>query len=360
LLWQWGHVALQGQYLLIGALALYLFSLKTAAWHGLAAAWIAYLVLAYLTNAYLFAMVGTIWLCVLIQRRLNRLATARELLRTGALTLAVVTGVVVLAGQFGAGSGLPFFEYGLASMNLLSPLMPQDSGLLPGSGGVIVANGFQYEGFNYLGLGLLLGSVLVVPAEVRWLRKNFQHHVALLVAFAVFTAFAVSHRVFAGHWLLFELPIPHYVNRIFGIFRGSGRFFWPIAYAQLAIVIVLGFRHARPAIVLCLAAAAILELIDVQPLREKITASIAVGPGSAELDRGRVGQLITRARHVEVVPSFQCSEDRHLQLANMELMLDTARADVPTNTVYIARQTYGLSLLEVLRAPSRRDVYCSA
>ena len=41
LLWRWGHIALQSHYLLIGALALYLFSLKQPAWHRVAIVWIA-------------------------------------------------------------------------------------------------------------------------------------------------------------------------------------------------------------------------------------------------------------------------------------------------------------------------------
>jgi hypothetical protein len=34
--------------------------------------------------------------------------------------------------------------------------------------------------------------------------------------------------------------------------------------------------------------------------------------------------------------------------ANMQLMLAAARADVPTNTVYLARQSYGLGFRDVL------------
>jgi hypothetical protein len=279
LLWQWGHITYEAQFLLIGALALYLSSLKKRVWHGLAAAWIGYLSFVYLSDIYLFAMVGTVWLCAIIQRRLNRLATTREALGTGALTVVMVTAVSALGGQFGAGGALPFETYGYFSMNLLSPFVPQESGLPPGLGGIIDATGGQYEGFNYLGLGLLLASLLVLPFEVSWFRRNLKRHIALFVAFAALTAFAISHRVFAGHWLLFEVPMPNYVNRALGIFRDSGRFFWPIAYAQMAIVIVLSFRHARPLIAVCLAGAAIIQLFDVQPLREQIIASIADSSG---------------------------------------------------------------------------------
>lgn len=368
LLWRWGHIALEAHFLLIGALALYLFSLRTPGWRKLATIWISYLVLAYLTDIFLFVMVGIVWLCAVIQRCLNRIATTREALRAGVLTVALVMAVITLGG----GSGLPYAPgYGFFSMNLLSPIVPQDSGLFPGVGGLIDATGGQYEGFNYLGMGLLLASLLVLPAEVGWLRRNLRRHVTLLVACAALTAFAISHRVFAGHWLLFELPMPLYISWALGTFRSSGRFFWLIGYMQMAIVIVLGFRHAQPLMALCLAAAAVLQLFDVQPLRERIIASIAAGPGAEELDKGEVARLIARAHHVEVVPSFQCNvyhgqqQRAKIDRANMELMLATARMNVPTNTVDSPRQAYNLTLLELMRAPwragmirARRDDYC--
>jgi hypothetical protein len=366
LLWGWGHIALEAHFLLIGALALYLFSLRERPWRGLTAVWIAWLALAYLTNIYLFAMVGIIWLCTTIQRRLDRLTTTRQALGIGVLTVAAVTAVIAIGGQFGAGSDLPFAEYGYYSMNLLAPFMPQQSGLLARLGGVIDATGGQYEGFNYLGLGLLLASVFVLPAEVGWLRRNLRRHVSLLVATAALTALAISHRVFAGHWLLFELPLPLFLNRALGIFRSSGRFFWLIAYVQVAMVVVLGFSRAQPLIALCLAGAAILQLFDVQPLRQQIIASIGAGPGVEELNRDQVVNMVDGTLRMDVVPSFQCSLNEKQKRANMELMLAAARANVPTNTVYLARQRYGLTLRDVLRAPSRakemlearRSEYC--
>ena len=372
LLWRWGHIALESHYLLIGALALYLFSLKKPGRRSVAAIWIGYFILAYPTNINLFAMVGIVWFCAVLQRRLTGLATTRETLEVGALTISCVLTVVTLSGQFSGGSGLPFkLGYGYFSMNMLSPFMPQDSGLFPGEGGVIDATSGQYEGFNYLGAGLLLGSLLVLPAEAGWLRQNLRRHGLLLIAFAALTAFAISHRAFAGHCLLFELPLPLYVLGVLGIFRASGRFFWLVAYAQLALVIILGFRRARPALALCLAGTAILQLVDVQPLRQRIIARIAAGPGMEELNAREVAHLIAPARHVEVVPSFQCNYIRDQQWgkiagADIELMLATARMNLPTNSVYSGRQTYNLTISDLMRAPSHametlralRDDYC--
>jgi hypothetical protein len=372
-LWRWGHIASGSHYLLIGALALYLFSLKRSGYRSASMLWILYLILTYLTNIYLFAMVGTVWLCSVIQRRLNGLTSIWEAFGVGTMTLLIILFVITLSGQFGSGTGLPFSRgYGFFSMNLLSPMVPQDSGLFPGVGGVIDATGGQYEGFNYLGAGLLLASLLVLPREVGWLKRNLRRHISLLIACSVLTALAVSHRAFAGHWLLFELPIPRYIFWTLGIFQSSGRFFWLIGYVQLAIVMVLAFRPPQLMMALSLVAAVILQLVDVQPLREQIIASINASPEADELDRDEVARLITQARHVEIVPSSQCDinpDDQQwgkIARANMDLMLAMARMNVPTNTVYLARQRYGITFMELIRAPlraaelliARRDQYC--
>ncbi len=285
----------------------------------------------------------------------------------------MVTTVIALSAGFGAGGELPFsLSYGQHAMNLLSPFVAQESGLFPGLGGVIDATGGQYDAFNYLGLGLLLASLLMLPAEAGWLRRNLRRHIALLVALVAFTMFAISHRVFAGHWLLFELPLPVYITGVLGIFRYSARFFWPIGYAQMAIVIALGFHRARPVIALCLLGAAILQLFDVQPIRQRLIADVTSGPGAAEFDRSEMAGLIARARYIEVVPSFQCMDGVQevggkMERASMDLMLAMARTSIPTNTVLLARHSFGLTLLNVLRAPShafemkeaRRDEYCN-
>jgi hypothetical protein len=264
-------------------------------------------------------------------------------------------------------------------MNLLSPFVPQLSGL---AGGVVLdPNTYQYEGFNYLGLGLLLGSIIVLPMELVWLARHLRRHAVLLVAFVFVTAFSISHRVYLGNSLLFELPMPLYLSGLLGIFRSSGRFFWLIAYAQVAMVVILAFRRPRlPVIAVCVIAA-VLQLLDVQPLRQQIIASLA-GPDDVELDRDKVTALVSKARSVEVIPSFQCSftksyddisdgeklESAKLGRTNMEFMLATARANIPTNTVYLSRISYGLTVNEILRTPSRakelkqqRQVaYCAA
>jgi hypothetical protein len=273
---------------------------------------------------------------------------------------------VIAFSQLGGPLPLPFTRvFGTYSMNLLSPFVPQKSGLFSGWGQAIDATGGQYEGFNYFGIGLLVASLFVLPQELAWFKRKWRRHVALIVALLAATAFAISHRVFLDHWLLFELPIPHYVSRVLGIYGGSGRFFWLVCYAQMALVIILSFRRQHAVIAVCLLGAAVVQLFDVQPLRAQIVASITAGSGREELDLSQVTRVIAKAQLVEVVPSYQCS-DWKLTRANAQLMLAAARGNVLTNSVNISRYSYGITIADILRAPSRagdmlttrHDDYC--
>jgi hypothetical protein len=90
-----------------------------------------------------------------------------------------------------------------------------------------------------------------------------------------------------------------------------------------------------------------------------------------DLDSDALATLVTQASHVEVVPSMQCAVyaeefSGKLSRANIEVMLTAAKLNVPTNTVYNGRQGFGMTLLDVLRAPSKaaamkvalREAYC--
>ncbi|MCR4890826.1 MAG: DUF6311 domain-containing protein [Lachnospiraceae bacterium] len=104
--------------------------------------------------------------------------------------------------------------------------------------------GFQYEGFGYLGAGVLLllaisGIFLLVKA-IRTLSYGKRtgdgkpllslRRKLLLLAFLVFFLAAVFPKISFNEALIFELPMPDAVKRFFGIFRSNGRFIWVADY----------------------------------------------------------------------------------------------------------------------------------
>ena len=97
-----------------------------------------------------------------------------------------------------SGNPTPEFGFGYYSLNLASPWMggaflplPTWLGLNPIAGFTYVGEAGQYEGFNYLGLGvLLLVGVSALP-----MLKSVKRHKSLFAFMVVLTVYALSNQV---------------------------------------------------------------------------------------------------------------------------------------------------------------------
>ena len=241
----WGHFALFGQWVVLAALYLY-FSPRFAP-----SRWVALLCAASLIHFYLLAMAGFVWLADLWQRR----ARAVHLLPAPTATLAVMW----LAGYFvigGAASALPGF--GTFRMNLLAPL--DADGLwsralpdLPSAYG-------EFEGFNYLGLGLLLLAPVALYQRPAIRRRQI---VPLLAACIILTVLALSNRIALGRLELFSYDLPGLLRPYADLLRGSGRLFWPVYYLACVAILVAVFRAFTPRVALAVCAVALgIQLAD--------------------------------------------------------------------------------------------------
>jgi hypothetical protein len=242
-----GHYALFGQWVLLAGFCLY-FSRRFTLWR-----WIVLLSITALINAYLLVMVGAIWVADLWQRSWRRelkIAQASFCFLAG----VGVTGAVMWpAGYFMTGRGVVGGQFGVYRMNLLSLINPDrfESVILrdqPGGPG-------DYEGFNYLGLGML---VLALIAGYEWLRKpkmsiDRRSVVPLLLISLGLCLFALSNRVAIGSQELFAYPLPYLLDRVANTFRSSGRMFWPVYYLIYLAVLCFVFRRLerRVAITVC-------------------------------------------------------------------------------------------------------------
>ncbi len=348
LLWRWGHVGPQAHFLLIGSIALYVWSARHAPSRHLRTVWTIWLVACMWTSQYFFVLSGLLWAASLLQRP-SREGMTRDILQP----FVTIFGVAALSGQFGPGAGLPFSpSYGAYSMNLLSPFVPQFSGLLPGLGGAIDATHGQYEGFNYLGAGVLLVTVAAAPSEISWLRTHAKAHRWLLAILLLCTLFAVSHRVFVGPHLLLDLHLPGPLVSLLGIFRASGRFFWLVAYVHLALALILLLRRPKPWQLALAACAVLLQLVDTQPLRDRITASLGPGTTREVLDATAVARATDKASAILIWPSVACTEHHDAHRANVELHLLGARQNVPVSSVFLSRHVQRVPVAQLLRDPT--------
>ncbi len=229
LLFRAGHIALCSHFLILLALGVHFRSVRSG---SATRAPILLLPASLLIHPYLLVMVAA----VLAAAPLSFLARRQGVWRPAALWL--VSGLLLTAGLavlLNYGATPPDGGFGQASMNLLSPFDPAYSGLLqdrlPGLDAPVDATGSQYDGYQYLGLGLIL---LTAAAGLTARRRRFhfaaRQDLGLWAVCLCLTLFALSDVVYAGHVKLLDLGL-HW--KMLNQFRASGRFFWPVTYVLL-------------------------------------------------------------------------------------------------------------------------------
>ncbi len=244
-----GHFSLAAHWILLAGLCLY-FSKRFSV-----PGWMALLVAAVLINPYLLAMALSIWLADLVQRGLVKeftLPRASVLLVTGG---GAVIFVMWATGYFVSGTGFEETGFGFYRMNLLSLVDSEGlwSRLLRDQKG----GGGDYEGFNYLGLGMIgLGAAasykfISAPGIIRYARI-----IPLVVLSGALSKYAVSNKVAMGGWELFSYDLPSASGFLTSTFRVSGRFFWPVYYLIFLAILYLLFTrfNRKDALTLCLIA----------------------------------------------------------------------------------------------------------
>ena len=274
------HVNLLGHFLLLTALGLSIRMTRTVPprrW------WLVCLLLAtaILVHPYLFAFAAVVLGAPVLHHLMAAPRTAwRSAAAYGLCCTVPILMLRLLSGTLGTSTP----GFGVYSMNLLSPFWPQISGVFGLALPVIDATHGQYEGFNYQGAGVLL---LAVVAAVLLVRERVggssgKRVAAIILPLIALTLLALSPRVYAGQWLVVPVPLSPW-DVIFAPVRASGRAFWIVGYAlMLASVALLSARLPRRALVLLLAAAVIVQAIDIAPVRATIVAALA-GAGESPL-----------------------------------------------------------------------------
>lgn len=330
---RYGHAALTGHFTLLVALGLYL----RLAHRQSAGLWIAAVVAAagtLLVHPYLAAMVLALLAAVPATLLLRG---DRGWIGAGIGVAACVAAVGAIMAGFGYLGAQGDGGYGDFALNLLSPVWPYRSWLLGGfATREIDATGHGgWEGYNWLGFGLLVGLVLALLLVPRDLLRLVRRHAGLALVLLGLTLLAVSFRVGVGRVVVVDLgPAPGFLEQ----FRASGRFFWPVGTALLVGTVALLGRVPRigPAIVLALG---ILQFVDAEPNRAAIRAW-AQTREPWTIDAPALRRLLAEADRLTLLPSWPCvpkpdtlgDHARQLQVLSL-----AAERPVPANTMYVAR-----------------------
>ena len=343
---RFGHTALMTHGVLLMALALYFrgFSNDPGNRTRTCAALTALACIALLIHPYLLAMTYPIHTAYLARLYVLGQIDLRRGLICVALSLLPLMGLMY-AGGYLLSSNVAAPGFGRYSMNLKAPLC----------GGMLCeftdATGGQHEGYNYFGAGglLLLGFALATCG--RELLRLGRRHFPLLLVLLGFCLFAVSNRIHFGHYRVLEIPLPGSLEDALGVFRASGRFFWPVGYTLLFASLAVLLRKQSGLFLTVATAALVLQWLDTRGPRELVQYQASA---PADLDLARWQSALAGFEAIDVYPAFGCG---HTPLEDyVRYQYIAANLGLTISSGYTARPSGDCdSKNDFVRAPAQDD-----
>ncbi len=334
------HVNLLGQFVLVVALGIAIrccgarrpAPFAALFWLGLIAA---------LIHPYFFVFCTIVLAGPTLQAALARQPDARDGIRKLGLAFLLVAGLF-LAMNGGPGRGGP--GYGLYSLDLLGPFWPQESGLFGRGLPILDSTGYQAEGFNYLGAGIVsligLAIVLTKPAGLAAL---WRHYKGLIMVLLALTALAITPHITAGGHTI--LPIDcSFLARPLSVLRSSGRAFWVVGFALMIVPVAFLAQRLRPRLFIpAMATALVLQWVDTSPIRHGALAYLA-GTGQTPIGF-TLPPGTTLFRTVPVCDPDEVMADRYRLVAIRAgaRLADSRPAHDPPDDVCARQKQVGLS-----------------
>lgn len=272
LLTRWGHDTLMAHWLILWAISLYFTPTSSAGEKSIRAQGIAITLLSAAIHFYLTAMVVPLIIGAIA---FGPGIIARKFLSILA-ALLLLFGEMALLGYFSLDSA-GSHGFGYYSMNLNALFNPAGlSYFLPS----LPRGPGQYEGYQYLGAGGLMlltvaGGLLMRSTRSRDRTLSPIHYRTRFLIFygVAATLFAISLPALFGDRVVVDFTLPEFAKSALGVFRTSGRFFWPVAYLLYLGALIIIWRRARPIAVPLLLTSCLIQFIDLMPLRHAISST---------------------------------------------------------------------------------------
>ena len=331
------HANLMAHWLILWALWRFLDPVRARSNLG----WAVLLAIAALVHNYLLMMVGLIWLTAMVESIVGADRRCRLALAGG--SLAILAMVAALAWLLGAGETHALAgNYGAFAMPIDAPVNPGTpafSHLLPA---IAQRPGRGFEGFQYLGAGLLL--LLPITMVLAWKirpddaqRSVFRRLVRLTPALVLLTLLAISNYPDIAGQALPRFPLPGFLAPLLDMMRASGRLFWPVAYVLVFAAILAAYRLPRSRADVLLAALLAVQIVDLSGMAAVIRAQSDAGKRQLYVftPDPRWDRAVAAARDVTFVPP---DATRHLALFQ-EVAWRAVGQGKPVRLIYAARDS---------------------
>lgn len=337
-----GHTGLATHGVIVWALA-WLMQRHYGPWR-----WGGLVVLSMGLHAYLTGMVLLLWgLAMVCAWRQGQ----RKLCLWGLLSMHV-----------GVMAGYRLFGYDVAAdpaptdaiwnANLLALVDPQ--GKASWFGAIPIPMPWQWEGFAYLGLPVLLALLVLAPNRFQPPGEAplFAYPRLFWGVLGAMALYALGPEIWLGPWKLFSLrstPLIDLLDPIYGFFRSTGRFLWPLYDALLIWVVCrLDQRLRRPWLTLLLGGALFLEsqVPTLVFMRAKASRFEAIGRGYPTSHAGPL-RLIRRLQRQGITHLINATGDPQQAVPGLPAFaLSLFAPEIATNHApYLARTPAGFDRL---------------
>tara|TARA_A100000164_G_scaffold23589_3_gene18592 strand:- start:14653 stop:15582 length:930 start_codon:yes stop_codon:yes gene_type:complete len=175
------------------------------------------------------------------------------------------------------GGGFTNHGFGKFKMNLNAIFDPKAevtlsaSRIFPELNTPSINQGFgDYEGFNFLGSGIIFLLIVLIPIVLKNFRKikvkfGKPKYKALIIFSGLIFLYSISNKIFIGNLELFSYDLPNFTKIITKTFRSSGRFFWIDYYLIYIFIFIIIYRYSfnyrYPLVSIFL----IIQIYDMQP-----------------------------------------------------------------------------------------------
>jgi hypothetical protein len=322
-----GHISLMSHYLILLSFVLYI---RSASKPYQPILWSALLVVAFYINIYIFTMMLSVFFATIITNY-KKLELKQNLTQLALPIFLIAISSYLTIFPLPKSGFAEDFGWGYYSMNLLAPFhggtfIKIPNAEMPG----------QYEGFNYLGLGLITLFVYALYLRKRYDPLFFKRHRTMLILLILFFLYSLSCKIYIGEFKIASIHYPSFLDTLVHQFRASGRFFWPVGYAIAIFSVVMVFRHAPKMKVAILLIGVLLQIADLQE-RHILLTNTASRKTTDIIDLKNWKNVIgDEVKHIYFYPKFRCSKlPPHDSI--LPSMLYASQNKLTLNTGYIAR-----------------------
>lgn len=246
------HPALCAQWIIIASFYYYLIRTESTTANSVNKKQILIFAVSALISPYLTAIIGIFNILLPVKSYFFDKSISKKMLFIHPfISILSVLIIWYILGMIGIGESVNLASsdsYNLMSFNLNSFFDSYGyfSKFLPKLG---MVSDKQYEGFAYLGLGMILLVFFTLLSlgfktlkDFKFLKTIEKKYLILFIACFLLSLFAITNHISLNEKILFKFSLPNSIEKICYTFRATGRFIWPMYYLIFLFSLLIFYK----------------------------------------------------------------------------------------------------------------------